>query len=391
MDLLRRAGERLARELGLTATPLRVDAGTVTVMEVAGLIRVSPSLELEVVPKFLGWHSERWREDFFLLAALSRFGKLLPREDLGSSYSRRGDLATLVSRSLIAMYEARMRRNLRVYRKLCWRDDALDGEAEEEDLITPDPLGILQTGLVLTKDNRFNATIVAAAATLLLEVQEIDTRRQLIRVIRDLQPQSSRDKQRASRFPSRYRQWKPLFDLSQQVLRGFGTSLNDRGSAIAPGFVLRTAALWEDILGRLLRTGLSPLPVVEQKRFYLGSRIGGSVEVAPDISVNIGPSWYLADAKYKGRSQQSLRSVASTDVYESLAFMRASACRRMLLYYPDDTGLLSCGEWKEFDHVKVGSKAIVAVRLGVSGVSNTGGIRRLSEGTASAFRSVHDV
>src|SRR5579884_1039174 len=76
-DLLRSAGERVSRLLSLGNNPITVDANTVNVGGIAGLLRVAPRFELEVVPKFLSKDSSRWREDFFYLSMLSHHGSLL--------------------------------------------------------------------------------------------------------------------------------------------------------------------------------------------------------------------------------------------------------------------------------------------------------------------------
>ena len=65
-SLLTDAGNRAAASLGLTFNPIRVDAKGARATDFAGLIRLAPSLELEVAPKFLGLDDvdAAWREDF---------------------------------------------------------------------------------------------------------------------------------------------------------------------------------------------------------------------------------------------------------------------------------------------------------------------------------------
>lgn len=53
-SLLTDAGNRAASSLGLKYNPISVDAKGVRAIDFAGLIRLAPSLELEVAPKFLG-------------------------------------------------------------------------------------------------------------------------------------------------------------------------------------------------------------------------------------------------------------------------------------------------------------------------------------------------
>ena len=53
-SLLMEAGNRAASSLRLNYNPISVDAKGTRAIDFAGLIRLAPSLELEVAPKFLG-------------------------------------------------------------------------------------------------------------------------------------------------------------------------------------------------------------------------------------------------------------------------------------------------------------------------------------------------
>ena len=105
-QVLQLAGERAARTLGFSQSPLVIEPVGVRAVDMAGMIRLAPSLELEIAPKFLGLDSDdgRWREDFFFLANLSRHGRLLAAERLRSSGGAPRDLAALVARSFVDMY-----------------------------------------------------------------------------------------------------------------------------------------------------------------------------------------------------------------------------------------------------------------------------------------------
>ena len=86
-QLLAAAGVRVASSLGLASNPISIDARGVRALDFAGLIRLSPALELEVAPKFLGDAPPHWREDFFYLSTLSKHGRLLARERLSAAVS----------------------------------------------------------------------------------------------------------------------------------------------------------------------------------------------------------------------------------------------------------------------------------------------------------------
>ena len=146
------------------------------------MIRLAPNLEIEVAPKFLGTSWDGWRADFFVIAQVSRFGKLLPRERLAAGFGERGDLATLVGRALVDMYWQHYRRPLRVYRRHDERSFAVDGDVDPEELLIPDPDGYLQSVVTLDRQNQYNQVIQAAVEELQGEVRDFEVRRQLSHV-----------------------------------------------------------------------------------------------------------------------------------------------------------------------------------------------------------------
>src|SRR6267143_7299436 len=116
-QLIEAAGHRAARTLGFSSNPLIVDMDGVQATDIAGMIRLGPSLELEIAPKFLGLDDNyvHWREDFYFLANLSRHGRLLASERLRASSGAPRDLAALVARALVGMYWGNRRQPLRSY------------------------------------------------------------------------------------------------------------------------------------------------------------------------------------------------------------------------------------------------------------------------------------
>src|SRR5581483_5863551 len=81
---LDRAAGRIYRESGVQK-PFEFDRQSFRVIDVAGLIRLTPGAELEVIPKFLSGEDPTWREDFFAIASLARYGHILPAEKLLAS------------------------------------------------------------------------------------------------------------------------------------------------------------------------------------------------------------------------------------------------------------------------------------------------------------------
>ena len=378
--LIAAADLRLARKLKVSRGRLETLGDGLRVDDLAGLIRISPRLELEVAPKFLGesWH--RWREDFFLIATLTRYGTLLASDRLGGGFGDKGDLATLVGRTLVDEYWRHHRRPLRTYRRRAWRDFSMDGDVEPEELVVVDPDGFRQEVVQFTRKNEFNEVMHAAASSLLTEVRDSETRQQLTRVRDALAPQVGRRRRPPRRVPSRHRRWQTLYDLSFQILSGFGVSLADADQLLAPGYVLRTAKAWEDVLVAGLRSGLPGASVRAQHAFVLGQRDGEDFSTTPDISLTLGGAQLLVDAKYKTRVGQARGLIVPADVYEGLAFLRASGARRLALVYPGppDQAAPAVGRTQLFETVTVEDMEIRGFHVEVRGISAKNGFRSFS-------------
>ena len=218
-SLLTDAGARAASSLGLNYNPISVDGKGARAIDFAGLIRLAPSVELEVAPKFLGLDEadSAWREDFFFLSTLSRHGRLLATERLSAASGAPRDLSTLVARSITSMYDSRKRRPLRSYRRVKEADFFIDGDPDPLDLIFPSPDGFEQELTRFDRRNGWNADIVAAARELLPEVSDPSVVSALVRLIEDLSPQNTPSNRRKP-IPARHRAWKPLHELSVDVL-----------------------------------------------------------------------------------------------------------------------------------------------------------------------------
>ncbi|MER6705249.1 5-methylcytosine restriction system specificity protein McrC [Streptomyces fumanus] len=384
--LLFQAGQRLVNLLGYERLPLRISsAGTVRIDGVAGLLRLSPQLELEIVPKFLDGADPDWRQDFFRVALLSRTGKLLPREHLRADVATRGDLATLVGRTLANLYWASHRRPLREYRSRTVYDYAVVGDLDPVGIVLPDAEGFRQTQLVFDHVNFWNEIISSAASVLIPEAQDGETARQLLRMRQALAPQREVRSARHRKLPNRYHHWQSLYDLSVEVLNGFGVGYQEK-HLNAPGYVMVMWSTWQQLCELALRVGLAPTEVHSSMGFSLGKRDSKVLKVTPDVTV--GPRdapTLLVDAKYRTRLNGKL-SVDNSDVYESLAFMRAAGVQRMILLYPrpashgDPT---EPGSTQIFQTIEVGEERIDAMLVECRGVSLTQGFESFSRNLAS--------
>lgn len=398
-SLLLEAGNRAASSLRLNYNPISVDAKGTRAIDFAGLIRLAPSLELEVAPKFLGLDDTdaAWREDFFFLSTLSRHGRLLASERLSASGGTPRDLSTLVARSITSMYEARKRRPLRSYRRVREADFFIDGDPDPVDLIFPSPDGFEQELIRFDRRNGWNADIAAAAKELLPEVGDPSAASSLVRLIEDLSPQNAPVNRRKP-IPTRHRGWKPLHELSVDVLGGLGLNYK-QGQAHAPGYVVDTWRVWEDLLTVAARLGFGRSAVVPQRGFALGTKTKISTGAVSKLSVypdcviepdGIRPRMLL-DAKYKGHVEKGQLRISESDIYEALAFARATGCNLVALAYPAQPGdvLQRVGTCTVFESVMVGSVKIAGIQIESRLISKTGALRvfaaNMAVGVSAAF------
>lgn len=397
--ILTDAGNRAASSLRLSYNPIIVDAKGARAVDFAGLIRLAPSLELEVAPKFLGLDDadDVWREDFFFLSTLSRHGRLLATERLAASGGAPRDLSTLVARSIAGMYETRKRRPLRSYRRVKEADFHIDGEPDPVDLIFPSSDGFEQELIRFDRRNGWNADIAAAARELLPEVSDPSAAGSLVRLIEDLAPQGASGGRRKP-IPARHRVWKPLHELSLDVVGGLGLNYK-QGHAHAPGYLVATWRVWEDLLTVASRLGFGRSAVVPQKGFPLGSktraRTGNitTLSVFPDCVVEAEGNRprMLLDAKYKGHVEKGQLRISESDIYEALAFSRAANCNQIVLAYPSLPSAKSrvVGTCEVFEKVQVDNVQIVGLQIESRLISKKGALKTFAAnmvgGVSAAF------
>lgn len=396
--LLIEAGKRAASSLRLNYNPISVDAKGARAIDFAGLIRLAPSLELEIAPKFLGLDDTdaAWREDFFFLSTLSRHGRLLASERLSASGGTPRDLSTLVARSITSMYEAHKRRPLRSYRSVREADFFIDGDPDPVDLLFPSPDGFEQELIRFDRRNGWNADIVAAAKELLPEVSDPLAASSLVRLIEDLSPQNVPANRRKS-IPARHRAWKPLHELSIDVLGGLGLNYK-QGQAHAPGYLVDTWRVWEDLVTVAARLGFGRSAVVPQKGYPLGTKTKistgkvSTLSVYPDCVIEpdgLRPRMLL-DAKYKGNVEKGQLRISESDIYEALAFSQATGCNLVVLAYPAQPwgGKQPVGTCMVFEKIVLDAVQIVGIQIESRLISRTGALREFAANLATGVLSV---
>ena len=392
-----KASLRLQHVAKTASPPLILNETGVRAIDIAGVLRVSDSIELEIAPKFLDSSAESWREDFFLAALISRYGHILPREALRSSRTTRAELSSLIAGALVSMYEKVQRLPLRTYSRRFVDEFSGDGELEPEDAVLPTENGYLQEIVEFTSRNSYNG-VIHCAANSLPHVSDAGVaarlRRMQVRLGKQL-PINARGLKRP-RVPSRFRVWQPLYQLSRQIVRNSGVSLLP-GAFAAPGFVVNTWRMWEDLLTVGLRIGVKDAAVAPQMLSRLGSRRAESsgkdqdLLVVPDFTFAdkaTGTVLLLADAKYKTRVDSELR-MSEADVYEALAFATATGCNEVILLYPrgaiTDKTHEQPGEVAIAERVKIGKVQIIAATVVVSGLSSRGGLARFARNVGYAI------
>ncbi|HEX8050266.1 MAG TPA: hypothetical protein VF504_02255, partial [Solirubrobacterales bacterium] len=73
---LSRSSARLRRSLRLPEGegPVLIDGESVKFAGIAGVVRLAPSVELDIAPKFLGFSHPAWREDLLAVSNYTRRG-----------------------------------------------------------------------------------------------------------------------------------------------------------------------------------------------------------------------------------------------------------------------------------------------------------------------------
>ncbi|WMT42274.1 hypothetical protein RE628_07680 [Paenibacillus sp. D2_2] len=299
------------------------------------------------------------------------------------------------------MYWSNHRRPLRMYTNRSFTSFEIDGEVDPECLLQPSPEGFEQFGILYNRDNKYNAVILTAAKQLLSQIRDPGTISQLERMVFALSPQRQTNGFIRNRtLPSRSVRWQPLFELSMDVLNGFGLTLNS-GKLWAPGYVLDTWRVWQDFLKISMRLCFGSDRVQSQVSRVLGTKerfLGGNIiqtnqsNVRPDLIINNVQSntpYFLLDAKYKGNIKDGHVAISEQDLYESLAFSEGTGCKNILLAYPALSSAQSeLGQTEIFERQKIGDVTVIGVQIEIKGISLTGGLSRFSRKCATDLQAI---
>ena len=373
--LLDRANIVIQRSLKTNKRVLEISDGKLRALGIAGAIRLSKEIEIEIVPKMLNdSQNGDWKESLFLLAALSKYGNIITTEHIHSSTAYKESLYDIAGRILAREYLNNKRKPIRQYRRERFADFAIDGEIDFERAFEKNPDGIPQSRVSFDKINPLNATIRSAMQIVLPYVKDVSIKQIILRAIQELgeQPLESTNK---LRVPARNKEWTEIYNLSFDIVSGMGSSL-ESGEIMSPSFIVDTWRIWEWLITIALKIGLgnSYKTIPQAKTAWGVKKIDEKsfkVNVFPDIAVvkrslsNI--PLFLVDAKYKVLPEGGTVEIERSDLYEAFAFCRATGAKKIFLAYPTATscdresGSVSCLSVYEIEDITI---AVINVAFG---------------------------
>ena len=385
-DLQRLFAERsdlVKSQLRLGDSPFTFERESVLVSGIAGIVRLAPGVEVEIVPKCFNPNSGAWRDDFLFMATVTKLGRIFRREHVSASRrERHGDLLSLLAAIFLEEFERLSRIPIREYRRSTWTDLNIDGELDYADLWETRPEGFVQTAPRLTANNQFMGMICEAASYLGSASIDRGVGQRLQRLAAAF-PWSGHGRVR-ERVPGRYARWQELYDLARDVLQGHGMQLEPNGGRRAPGFIVKTEKGWEELLRLAFATqrgALQPEAHTE-KRVGTRHRPGGTgrpaVNIKPDYVLN-PPSFgqpLIVDAKYKGSPTKGTGTIASADLYQILAYCRAYGSTVGILVYPASdppAAEIATGAVRLFEEIVVDSYRVIGATVNTQGIGRTHG------------------
>ena len=386
-----RANRVIQRSLRLKRNALIISDGKLRALGIAGTMRLSKSIELEIIPKMLDEQdNNNWKESLFLLAALSKYGSIITTEHIHSSTAYKDSLYDIAGRILAREYSSHRRKPIRQYRRERFFDYAIDGEINFDLIHEKNPDGIPQEKVSFDKINPYNATVQTAMKIVLPFVKEASVRQVLSRAIQELGHQADVDKTRLT-VPARNREWSEIYNLSYDIITGMGSSLEE-GEIMSPGFIVDTWRIWEWLITIAFRVGLgNEFRVVPQATIPWGNKKVAAknikVNVFPDVAIYSQEETrvpvFLVDAKYKVLSEKEA-DVDRADLYEAFVYCNATGAKQLFLAYPMTIGNdVTSGSIVHVSEYEISDVSICAIKVAFGSIVKQGDItsfcRKLSE------------
>lgn len=367
--VLYRLNNRIKKELGIKRDAIALHGTRLQAMGIAGILRVSSSIELLIIPKYISGHGKRWQESLFLLSALSRYGDLITENRVASDTKKDSSLFDMAGRILEYEYQMNKRQPLRQYRQYRYVDYSIDGEIDFELAFDRNPDGVLQERVLFDKQNSYNATIQEAMRLVVPYICDSGIKERLLIYARELGKQKFRKGPR-ERVPARNRCWSNIYNLSFDILSGMG-SITDVGVYSSPGFIANTWRIWEWLITFGLKYGMGKeYEVVPQAKISWGTSKSCSeikkVNVFPDVLVyKNGMPEFIVDAKYK-TLKNGMKDIDREDLYEAFAFCDATNVNNLFLAYPKEGSAMDVSaDTSLVGHINISGRKIIIIRVSV--------------------------
>ena len=381
--LIERANKVIQHALGEKRNVLVVTDKKLRALGIAGTIRLSKNIELEIIPKIFDDHGENgWKESLFLLSALSKYGNIITSEHIHSSTAYQDSLYDITGRILAREYSAHRRKPIRQYRRERFNDFFIDGEINFELMFEKNPDGISQERVSFDKINTYNATIQKAMRIVLPYVKDISIQQTLDRAIRELGKQSTIIQQRL-KIPARNREWVDIYNLAFDIVSGMGSTL-EKGEIMSPSFIVDTWRIWEWLITTAFRIGFgNALRVIPQAAIPWGkkntNRKTTRVNVFPDVTIydpaDSAKPVFLVDAKYKVLSDGNYSDIDRDDLYEAFAFCHATRAKKLFLAYPAvAAGGTESGSVEDISNYEIDDVTISVIKVAFGSITKQGDI-----------------
>lgn len=381
--LIERANKVIQQTLREKRNTLLITDTKLRAFGIAGTIRLSKDIELEIIPKILNDQSKSdWKESLFLLSALSKYGDIITSEHIHSSTAYKDSLYDIAGRILIREYTAHRRKPIRQYRREQFNDFSIDGEINFELVFERNSDGIPQERVSFDKINTYNATIQQAMRIVLPYVKDISIRQTLDRSIQELGKQSATAKRRL-KIPARNREWGDICNLAFDIVSGMGSTLEE-GEIMSPGFIVDTWRIWEWLITVAFRIGFgSKLRIIPQATIPWGQKNTSGkttkINVFPDVAIydsaDSAEPLFLVDAKYKILSDENSFDIDRGDLYEAFAFCHATGAKKMFLAYPAvANGAAESGSVESISNYEISDVTISVIKVAFGSITKQGDI-----------------
>ena len=125
-----------------------------------------------------------------------------------------------------------------------------------------------------------------------------------------------------------------------------------------------------------------------QKHYVLGTRVAfphaakSRIHVYPDLMIEAPANdpRYIIDAKYKTNAQKAEVRINEADIYEAMAFAKASNCEHVVLAYPalGAETKRPVGTASLFERLSIEQLSIYGIQVETRGISKKRGIQEFS-------------